>query len=572
MNPIRKKLSSHAAKGYSRITAAEADLKEIYLRARDYVERQLATFLQQKNASFTGPRLVSLFDDISSYFSDFEQEYCETYEEALSYMAKQNYAVALHDMGLEENIVGSMDKALFENMRSDAFSHIAGATRKMQTDVISNLRKMSARVMREASLTGMTRSEVSRKLAFENGYGTGSLFQQTGKKGSDFQFIDAAGKQWKTDAYFNMLGRTLLHNNARECYLAGCAKAGSDIVTISISGDPCEVCAKYENTLLSISGRTKGLVTLEQAMAEGLFHPNCTHRMVAVPESVAKEYYTESGEEKAEKNVAWEKKLGVQEQTEKRQAVPESHEEHLKRRKEQEQRAYENRMAKWIKEMKNTGVDDRVINTLADIYTPEMAKLGKPPRIVLSSSGSQHYNRSRNEMQLHPQMTENDSETLQHEMTHWWHYGIIKKHPEIQLELKKAAKMDLKRIKKLYSKSREDFMFSNDAAKNKAAQQIFHVDTYESLTMEEQRTILNFFNSVGSLSSGKLGGLHGKTYATIDDLKENKKYFNAQNTSPFRCHYGEVVAELCERFNHKEDKLRLAFPEVWIIVKKYRGD
>ena len=317
MNPIRKKLSSHAAKGYSRITAAEADLKEIYLRARDYVERQLATFLQQKNASFTGPRLVSLFDDISAYFSDFEQEYCERYEEALSYMAKQNYAVALHDMGLEENIVGRMDKALFENMKADAFTHIAGATKRMQTDVISNLRKMSAKVMREAALTGMTRSEVSRKLAFENGYGTGSLFQQPGKKGSDFQFIDAAGKKWKTDAYFNMLGRTLLHNNARECYLAGCAKAGSDIVTISISGDPCEVCAKYENTLLSISGRTKGLVTLEQAMAEGLFHPNCTHRMVAVPESVAKEYYTDEGREKAEKDVAWEKHLAHQEKRKK---------------------------------------------------------------------------------------------------------------------------------------------------------------------------------------------------------------------------------------------------------------
>ena len=316
-NPIRKKLSSHAAKGYSRITAAEADLKEIYLRARDYVERRLATFLQEKNASFTGPRLVSLFDDISSYFSDFEQEYCETYEEALSYMAKQNYAVALHDMGLEENIVGSMDKALFENMKADAFTHIAGATKRMQTDVISNLRKMSAKVMREAALTGMTRSEVSRKLAFENGYGTGSLFQQPGKKGSDFQFIDAAGKKWKTDAYFNMLGRTLLHNNARECYLAGCAKAGSDIVTISISGDPCEVCAKYENTLLSISGRTKGLVTLEQAMAEGLFHPNCTHRMVAVPESVAKEYYDKDGKEKAEKDVAREKHLAHQEKRKK---------------------------------------------------------------------------------------------------------------------------------------------------------------------------------------------------------------------------------------------------------------
>ena len=52
-------------------------------------------------------------------------------------------------------------------------------------------------------------------------------------------------------------------------------------------------------------------------MAEGLFHPNCTHRMVAVPEVVAKEYYTENGEEKAEKDVAWEKHLAHQEKRKK---------------------------------------------------------------------------------------------------------------------------------------------------------------------------------------------------------------------------------------------------------------
>ena len=93
---------------------------------------------------------------------------------------------------------------------------------------------------------------------------------------------DSAGKQWKTDACFKMLGRTLLHNNSRECYLSARAKEGSDIGTISISGDPCDICARYENWLLSISGKTQGLVTLEQAMSEGLFHPNCTHRMIAV--------------------------------------------------------------------------------------------------------------------------------------------------------------------------------------------------------------------------------------------------------------------------------------------------
>lgn len=92
-----------------------------------------------------------------------------------------------------------------------------------------------------------------------------------------------------------MLGRTLLHNNARECYLAGCAKGGSDIVTISVSGDSCDACGRYENELLSITGATPGLPTLQEAMNDGLFHPNCTHRIIAVPENIARKYYGMGG-------------------------------------------------------------------------------------------------------------------------------------------------------------------------------------------------------------------------------------------------------------------------------------
>ena len=215
MNAIRGKLSDHAAKGYSKIDAYEHDLHQIYLRARNRIETELSNFMQRRNASFTGPRLIGLFDDLNEMFPEFEEEYRETYQHALEYMAHQNYAAALQDMGLRENVVGSMDKSLFDNMLQDGFQHIAGATRNMQTEVISELRRMSAQVMREAALTGMTRQEVSRRLAFENGYGVGSYFQQEGRRGSDFQFIDAGGRHWRTEKYFNMLGRTLLHNNAR---------------------------------------------------------------------------------------------------------------------------------------------------------------------------------------------------------------------------------------------------------------------------------------------------------------------------------------------------------------------
>ena len=146
--------------------------------------------------------------------------------------------------------------------------------------------------MREAALTGMTRAEVSRHLAAE-------LLYAPDAKLRSFQFIDAGGRRWKTEKYFNMLGRTLLHNNARECYLAGCAKAGSDIVTVSVSGDCCDACEKYENELLSITGATPGLPTLQEAMDEGLFHPNCTHRIIAVPEVIARKYYGLEGKTKS---------------------------------------------------------------------------------------------------------------------------------------------------------------------------------------------------------------------------------------------------------------------------------
>ena len=88
-------------------------------------------------------------------------------------------------------------------------------------------------------------------------------------------------------------------------------------MTISVSGDCCDACGKYENALLSISGATPGLPTLEEAMAEGLFHPNCTHRIIAVPESIARKYYGMEGGKKpeVEKPTAQTNKTGPARQT-----------------------------------------------------------------------------------------------------------------------------------------------------------------------------------------------------------------------------------------------------------------
>lgn len=64
-----------------------------------------------------------------------------------------------------------------------------------------------------------------------------------------------------------------------DCLIDDIARTtGSDLVKVSKGGDPmCHLCAPWEGAILSISGKTKGLPTYEQAREAGCFHPNCVH-------------------------------------------------------------------------------------------------------------------------------------------------------------------------------------------------------------------------------------------------------------------------------------------------------
>ena len=95
-----------------------------------------------------------------------------------------------------------------------------------------------------------------------------------------------------------MLSRTVLLNAGRQSYFDACAANGNDVVRVTVSGNPCPACAVWENRLLSISGATEGLPTVEQATAAGLCHPNCTHSFVAVGEFVMQEDFSADGRPK----------------------------------------------------------------------------------------------------------------------------------------------------------------------------------------------------------------------------------------------------------------------------------
>jgi hypothetical protein len=66
-----------------------------------------------------------------------------------------------------------------------------------------------------------------------------------------------------------------------EAHLQGTAnrlvEQGHDLVKISTHIGACPLCEPWQGKVLSITGKTKGYPTLEEAKAAGLFHPNCRH-------------------------------------------------------------------------------------------------------------------------------------------------------------------------------------------------------------------------------------------------------------------------------------------------------
>jgi len=102
-------------------------------------------------------------------------------------------------------------------------------------------------------------------------------------------FTDAKGREWNLATYVEMATRTATQRAYNASHRERLTLAGINYFTISTTGRPCPLCAPWEGMVLA---DTPGTVTedghtftvtatIEDAMAAGLFHPNCKHTLTA---------------------------------------------------------------------------------------------------------------------------------------------------------------------------------------------------------------------------------------------------------------------------------------------------
>ena len=109
------------------------------------------------------------------------------------------------------------------------------------------------------------------------------LASELQEKGITF-FTDKIGRKTPIEKYVRMRVFTDSVTIQRTSYFVRAIQYGVDLVRIvHLNIHPtCELCAPFENKILSINGDEAGYMTIEEAQNYGLFHPNCDH----VPEEL----------------------------------------------------------------------------------------------------------------------------------------------------------------------------------------------------------------------------------------------------------------------------------------------
>ena len=110
-----------------------------------------------------------------------------------------------------------------------------------------------------------------------------SLAADLQERGITF-FTDKIGRKIPIEKYIAMRVQTDTANMQRSSFFLRAIQYDVDLVRIiHLNIHPsCELCRPFENKILSINGRTPGYMTIDNAMLNGLFHPNCDH----VPEEL----------------------------------------------------------------------------------------------------------------------------------------------------------------------------------------------------------------------------------------------------------------------------------------------
>ncbi|QPK81122.1 hypothetical protein G7Y41_08795 [Schaalia sp. ZJ405] len=180
---------------------------------------------------------------------------------------------------------------------ADTLKNLTGLPALILRDAVDAYQKAMATPVTEVALGAVTRLQA-----------TEDALQEFASRGIK-SFMDKSGRRWRIDSYAEMAVRTGAMRAMRHGYDQTLTNSGLDLVMVTGHAYTCSKCAPWQGSILSLTGQTptgtnllpstidpdqKVRVrvdgTMDQAKAEGLFHPNCEHSYSLYLPGVSKPY------------------------------------------------------------------------------------------------------------------------------------------------------------------------------------------------------------------------------------------------------------------------------------------
>lgn len=101
-------------------------------------------------------------------------------------------------------------------------------------------------------------------------------------------FVDKNGRSWEMSTYAEMATLTAIERASLYGYVDTMQEYGYDLAIISSHGGACPLCVAWEDVIISVSGHNTDYPSLDDAMADGVFHPRCLHHISTYYEGVTR--------------------------------------------------------------------------------------------------------------------------------------------------------------------------------------------------------------------------------------------------------------------------------------------
>ena len=183
------------------------------------------------------------------------------------------YSEGLKNADVMLKDVGASISAAFGAIHQQAAQVLAENTFQRLQDVVQVVGRQVDDIYRELALENIRGTVVG----YDTWKQTARRFREQLAERGVTGFKDRSGRMWNMRTYAEMVART----TTMEAHLQGTAnrlvEQGHDLIKVSTHRGACELCQPWQGKILSITGKTKGYPTLEEAKAAKLFHPRCRH-------------------------------------------------------------------------------------------------------------------------------------------------------------------------------------------------------------------------------------------------------------------------------------------------------